>query len=106
MKAGPMKYSLVLFEPIYDKNSFGEEVIEYIERNTIHAERTNLRGSYGVEDSERFPDYRAEFNIRAQHKVKENWRVKQLGGELYTVVNILPYINYGFKTLVCERVNE
>lgn len=105
MKAGPMKYHLMLLEPIYSKNDFGEEVLEYRESAIVHAERTNIRGSYRVEDSERFPDYRAEFNIRSQHKVKENWRIKQLGGELYTVVNILPYINNGFKTLVCEKVN-
>ena len=56
--------------------------------------------------SEHFPDYRAEFNIRDAHRVKENWRVQQLGGYLYSVTNIIPNLDKGMKTLVCERVNE
>ena len=53
-----------------------------------------------------FTDYRVSYNIRSAHPVKENWRVQELGGYLYTVVAIEPNKDKGFKTLICERVNE
>ena len=38
-------------------------------------------------------------------QTNETWRVKQLGGYEYTVTNIIPNIDRGMKTLICERVN-
>ena len=73
---------------------------------TVWAERAKQTGRRNEEVGEHFPDYRAEFNIRDAHPVGDNWRVQQLGGYLYTVTNIIPNIDRGMKTLVCERVNE
>lgn len=100
-----MRYRLIVFEPIVEVDKFGEETPSYRRLNVIHAERVKLTGNRSEEVGEHFPDYRVEFNIRDVHPVGENWRVEQLGGYLYTVTNVIPNIERGMKTLVCDRVN-
>lgn len=106
MIAGRMKYKLTLLEPTTAINRFGEETTTFAEVNTVHAERIKHSGQRSEEVGEHFPDYRVSYNIRSTHPVKENWRVQELGGYLYTVVAIEPNKDKGFKTLICERVNE
>lgn len=101
-----MKYKLRIFEPVINTDKWGEEIPEYKELRTIHAERVKLGGNLSEEVGEHFSDYRAEFNVRDAHPVKEQWRVEQLGGYLYTVTNVIPNVDKGMKTLVCERVNQ
>lgn len=106
MRAGDMKYRLALLQPVATTNEYGEEATTYEETVTAWAQRVKQSGSRSNEVGEHFPDYHAEFNIRDAHEVGENWRVKQLGGYLYTVTAIVPNIDRGMNTLVCERVNE
>ena len=106
MQAGRMKYKLTLLQPQTVENAFGEKETTYVEAGTIHAERVRATGHRSEEVGEHFPDYNVELNIRDAHQVEENWRVRQLGGYLYTVTNIVPNIDRGYKTLVCVRVNE
>lgn len=106
MIAGRMKYKLTLLEPVKATNDYGEETTTYTETRTVHAERVKQSGNRSEEVGEHFPDYRVEFSIRDAHPVQENWRVQQLGGYLYTVTNIVPNLDKGFKTLICDRVNE
>lgn len=100
-----MKYKLVLLEPEYTAGRMGDKKVTYAERGTIWAERVKMSGNRSNEVGEHFPDYRVEFNIRDAHPVKENWRARQLGGYEYTVTNIIPNIDKGMLTLVCDRVN-
>lgn len=106
MYAGCMRYKLILLEPRRSGTSFGDEAVTYEAVGTVWAERVKTSGRRSEEVGEHFPDYDAEFNIRDAHAVSENWRVQQLGGHLYTVTNIVPNLERGFKTLVCVRVNE
>lgn len=106
MRAGEMKYRLQLLKPTATTNDYGEEATTYEPIRTVWAERKKQIGNRSEEVGEHFPDYRTEFNVRDAHPVKENWRVQQLGGYLYTVVSIIPNIDKGMNTLVCERVNE
>lgn len=106
MRAGTLKYRLVLLEPKRTTDRMGAEAVEYVETRTVHAERVRTNGNRSEEAGEHFPDYGAEFNIRDAHPVAENWRVRQLGGYLYTVVAIMPNLDRGYKALLCERVNE
>lgn len=101
-----MKYRLKLLQPVAVTNDYGEEAATYEAVRTVWAQRVKQSGSRSDEVGEHFPDYRAEFNVRDAHPVKENWRVEQLGGCLYTVTAIIPNIDRGMLTLVCERVNE
>lgn len=101
-----MKYKLTLLKPTAATNIYGEEANGYEPQRTVWAQRVKQSGYRSEEVGEHFPDYRAEYNIRDTHPVEENWRVKQLGGLLYTVVAVIPNIDRGMKTLVCERVNE
>lgn len=106
MIAGRMKYKLELLRPVMATNDYGEETPTWETIRTVNAERVKQTGNRSEEVGEHFPDYHAEFNIRDIHPVSENWRCRQLGGELYTVTNIIPNIDKGYKTLVCVRVNE
>ncbi len=105
MQAGRMKYKLVLLEPSVEVDAYGNETPIFAEFRTVSAERVRFSGHRSNEVGEMFPDYRAEFNIRDAHPVKENWRVRQLGGYEYTVVAIIPNLDRGMNTLICERVN-
>lgn len=101
-----MKYKLCLLKPVSVDDGFGgEDTPAFVEFRTVAAERVKATGNRSDEVGEHFPDYRAEFNIRDAHPVKENWRVRQLGGYEYTVTNIIPNIDRGMQTLICERVN-
>ena len=106
MRAGPLKYRLALLEPMRVTDRFGSERIVYAEKVVAHAERVSAQGYKSDEVGEHFADARVQFNIRYAHHIHENWRVKQKGGDLYTVVAIIPNIDRGFKTLICEKVNE
>lgn len=106
MRAGAMKYKLQLLEPSYREDRMGAKKTTYTKRRTVWAERITTSGHRSEEVGEHFPDYTAQFNIRDAHTIAENWRVRQLGGHLYTVTAIIPNLDRGFKTLICERVNE
>lgn len=106
MRAGTLKYKLTLLEPVRTTDRMGAEKVVYAETRTVHAERVKATGNRSEEVGEHFPDYSVEFNIRDAHTIAENWRVRQLGGYLYTVVAIIPNLDRGYKTLLCDRVNE
>lgn len=106
MRAGEMKYRLTLLQPMATTNEYGEEATTYTATRTVWAQRVKQSGNRSEEVGEHFPDYHAEFNVRDAHLVEENWRVQQLGGYLYTVISIIPNLDRGMNTLVCERVNE
>lgn len=101
-----MRHMLQILQPQTETNKYGEETTEWTLLRTVHAERVKLSGNRSVEVGERFPDYTVQYNIRDAHPVEENWRVQQLGGYLYDVVAIEPNLDKGYKTLICERVNE
>lgn len=106
MRAGALKYRLNLLEPKRVTDRMGAETVTYTMTRTVWAERVRATGNMSEEVGEHFPSYTVEFNIRDAHPVQENWRVQQLGGYLYTVTNIVPNLDKGYKTLLCERVNE
>lgn len=104
MIAGRLTDRIELLRPIEEINAFGDEKTRYESLGVIHAERVKFTGSYRLEVAEHFPDYRAEFNVRSAHQVKENWHVIYNGAE-YVVVNIIPNRSRGMNTLICERIN-
>ena len=106
MKAGPMREWLHILKPMTTENEFGEKKVEYVETKRIHAERVKNVGRRSDEVGEHFPSYDVRFNIRDVHDIAENWRVQHDGGYLYDVTAIEPNRERGFKTLICERVNE
>ncbi len=106
MRAGALKYRLTLLEPTRTTDRMGAEATEYTAARTVHAERVTMSGNRSEEAGEHFPAYQVQFNIRNAHPIAENWRVQQLGGYLYTVVAIIPNLDRGYNTLVCDRVNE
>ena len=106
MRAGALKYKLQILEPSATEDRMGAKRVEYVEQRTVWAERVSATGHRSEEVGEHFPDYSTQFNIRDAHPIAENWRVRQLGGYLYTVTAIIPNLDRGYKTLICERVNE
>lgn len=106
MIAGRMLYKLAVYKPVVETNAYGEETETYEKVSVIHAERVKSSGKRSEEVGEHFPDYSVEFNIRYAHVIGENWQVEQLGEHRYTVTNVIPNLGKGYKTLVCERLNE
>ncbi len=106
MRAGTLKYKLQLLEPKRVTDRMGAERTEYVPTRVVRAERVRATGSRSEEVGEHFPAHTAEFNIRDAHPVQENWRAQQLGGNLYTIVSIMPNRDKGYNTLLCDRVNE
>ncbi len=106
MRAGALKYKLAILEPSYSEDRMGANKVSYTDRGVIWAERVTASGRRSEEVGEHFPDYSVQFNVRDAHPIAENWRVRQLGGYLYTVTAIVPNLDRGYKTLLCERVNE
>lgn len=106
MIAGRMTERLALMRPRTEQNQYGAWVTTWEDTRTVAAERERQTGSRSEEAGEHFADYRAEYLIRDAHPVAENWRVRETGGSLYTVTNIIPYPRRGMKRLVCVRVNE
>lgn len=105
MIIGRMKHKLTVLKPETVTDSFGSERTEWVEQNTIHAERVNVKGSRNNEAGELFPDYSVSFNVRMEQNISENWRVQEIKGFLYNVTNIVINDSKRFKTLICERVN-
>lgn len=106
MRAGGLRYKLELLQPVRVADRMGAETVTYTATRTVWAERVKATGNRTDEAGEHFPDYSVEFNIRSAHAVDENWRVRQLGGYLYTVTGVIPNLEKGYKVLRCERVNE
>lgn len=100
-----MKYRVELLAPKAGGNGFGEEEQQFAVSSTVWAERVKLTGFRSEEVGEHFADYRAEFNIRSAHTVAPGWRLRQLGGLEYNITNVIPNIDRGMLTLVCERLN-
>lgn len=101
-----MKYKLKILKPSYTTDRMGSKSVAYTETGTVWAERVSATGRRSEEVGEHFPDYSVRFNIRDAHPIEENWRVRQLGGHLFTVTAIIPNRDRGYNLLICERVNE
>ena len=106
MRAGPLKYKLELWAPVESADiAFGGDTGEYEFVRVVNAERTKIRGNRSDEAGEHFPNLHVEFCIRDAHKVKPNWRVRQLGGDEYIVCGVIPDRDRGMLTLICDRLN-
>ncbi len=100
-----MRYRLRILKPETETDAFKSKRTRWSETAMTWAERVRTTPRYGVEVDELFSDQITEFNIRAYHEVKANWRVEDSDGTLYTVTNVIPNIPRGMKTLRCEKVN-
>lgn len=79
---------------------------DYREGRPIAAELRKESGSVSDIHGERFSDYRAEYYVYWQHKIKTGWRVTDLEtGLVYSVNNVFPDKRQNLLRLVCERVN-
>lgn len=101
-----MRHRLRLLKPERREDGQGADLTEYVETAVARAELVQIRGSLKEEAGERFPDYTTEWRLRAGHEIGEHWRVEEPGGNLYTVVSVMPNKARGMLTLRCERVNE
>lgn len=106
MRAGPLRYKLEVFKPVIVVSGYGSGDTRWESAGTIYAEIIKQSGNRSEEVGEHFADYQTEFRIRYAHDVRENWRVRHLGGDLYTVTAVIPAVDGGYKKLVCVRVNE
>lgn len=79
---------------------------EWNEGEWIWADRSKYNGDTVNESGEIFSDYRAEFRVRYAHEILEGWRIRERGGLLYVVRNVIPDRRNGMRTIKCEKVNR
>lgn len=106
MQAGRLRTRLELLRPVRNVDGFGAESTHYERTAVVYAELVRHTARRHDEAGERFADHSTEFNVRDVHTVGENWRVREVGGELYTVTGRIPNKPRGYVTLTCDRVNE
>lgn len=106
MRAGALKQRAEILRPVTDVGPYGDERQTWRRVRVVRAERAKISAFRTDEAGEHFPDFRTEFNIRDAHPVEANWRLRQLGGELYTVLAVVPNPDRGFNRVICEKVNE
>lgn len=106
MIAGRMQYRLRVERPEVIVDEFHSESTRWVEVGVIWAERVKASAYRHDEVGEHFPDHKAEYNVRMQHRVQENWHVEEIGGLRYIVTAVIPNRARGMLTLVCERLNE
>ena len=106
MIAGRLNYIVQLLHPVETTNAFGEKAVTWAKAACIRAERVSLTGKRSEEVAEHFPDLRSLWNIRYVHHVHPNWRLRDQDGVTYTIVAVEPNKPRGYKTLVCERLND
>ena len=87
-------------------DSYLQHLLDTAEAHIANATHRTMEELEEMGGGELSPDYSVEWNIRDAHEVHENWRVEQLGGNLYTVTYIIPNYDRGYLTLVCDKVNE
>lgn len=105
MQAGRMKHRLRLMKPVTSTGKLGGEKVAYEQTAIVWAERVKVSPRFSLEHGELFSDYTVEYNIRDAHGVDEKWRVQEVGGHLYDVINIIPNRDRGMLTLRVKRVN-
>ena len=106
MIAGRLTYRLRLLRPVRTQSATGAPKSSFVDAGVAYAERVKMNGGSSEREKDTFSDYRVEWNIRDAHEVKETWRVEELGGYLYEVVNVIPNKERGMLTLVTNRVND
>lgn len=106
MNAGSLTYRLVAIEYVTTEDPLtGEKISEWIDRFTMRAERIKLTGKAVVRGSESVIEADAAYYVRIQHPIKDGWRVRELGGDLYDVV-VEPNREKQLKILKCKKVND
>lgn len=109
MIAGRLRYRLKVLRPVRVTDTFGAERTEYELYRYVRAERVKQTAKRTDEAGEHFPDHSAHFNVRAAHRVGENWRVVDETAEpcrAYIVTAVVPNVERGYNTLICEALNE
>ncbi len=105
MIAGRLRYRLRLLKPVTTTGKFGDSKVSFELQRTVWAERVKVSPTLVQDLGELFSDYTVEWNVRDAHPVDEKWRVEQVGGHLYDVINVIPIRDKGMLTLRCKRVN-
>ncbi len=104
-----MKYKLRLLRPVNNTGRFGEKSTQWVEEGTVSAQLDKRTGRRTSQNAEIFSDYTVEYTIRRYRtsEIAEGWRVQQVGlPAVYTVVSIIPNLELGMVTLVCDRFND
>ena len=106
MRAGDLRYWLEVLQPVTVVDAYGAATVTWEKTATIHAGLNRQSARRSEEVGEHFSTRSVRWDIRDAHTVGINWRVQQLGGELYVVTGKEPNPVRGMVTLVCENVNE
>lgn len=106
MRAGELTERIIIERPEHVVSGSGAKTLRWVASEPWYAQKVSGRGFRREEVGEHFADHTATFLVRSSVEVGENWRLRHIGGYLYTVTAIEPSRRLGMLTLTCERVNE
>lgn len=106
MRAGELTERVEILRPERATAGSGSKTADWQPQGIWSAQLRGARGWRRDEVGEHFPDHSATFLVRASAPTGENWRLRHIGGYLYTITAVETSRRLGMKTLTCERVNE
>lgn len=105
MNAGKLKHRIEIFSPHLTTNEVGEQVNEFILKNTTKANVINNSGSREIENDEIVYNYTKTFEVRIYVDVDEFDRIK-FQNKFYRILNIDTNDELQQITIQTELVNE
>lgn len=107
MRAGELTEKVQILRPVYaERGSGAKRVARWDDCGTWSAQLRSSRAYRRDEVGEHFADHSATFLTRISVPAGENWRLRHIGGVLYTITAVEASRRLDMKTLTCERVNE
>ena len=105
MNAGSLTEIIEIYSPFIKINDVGEQVTEYIYKNTTKAHKVNLKGSRDIENHEIVYNYTKIFEFRIYVDVDEFDRIKW-NNKFYRILDIDTNKELQKITITTELVNE
>ena len=105
MDAGSLTEIIEIYSPHVYKNDVGEQVNDYILKNTTKAKKVNKGGSRNLENNEIVYNYTKTFEVRIYVDVDDFDRIKY-NNKFYRILDIDTNKELQKITITTELVNE
>lgn len=105
MRAGLLKETIRIIEPVTIKDQYGANTVEWRDVTYTRAAVTNNSGNRQNQNNEIVNTYTVTFTIRMYHRVNEQMRILW-NGKKYRILSISPELYKQSITIITELVNE
>lgn len=105
MRSGAISRTVELWKKSVVKNDYGEMAETWNKIKDLRAFVRRRSGRDQINSSENFYEIRIVVEIRNQHDIEEQDRIKY-DGNMYMIEFIQPNYTQRWLTLICARINE